>query len=97
MAEIFATLRLLIGGGFVLLIVFLVLLASPASRLRDVVMPFVKFGIAILAIFYICSPVDFAPELLLGPAGMLDDAVALAVAIGSARSGVRSLKHLTWE
>jgi uncharacterized membrane protein YkvA (DUF1232 family) len=83
MTGIFDTLRLLIVCGSWLLIAFLVLLAMPQSRLREVVMPFVGWGVSALSVAYILMPVDVMPEAFFGPAGLIDDAVALAVAIGS--------------
>lgn len=38
--------------------------------------------VTVLAIIYIVSPVDFLPELVLGPIGLADDAVAILIAIG---------------
>jgi len=39
--------------------------------------------ITILAVVYILSPVDFLPEITLGPVGLADDAVAVLIAIGA--------------
>ena len=84
MSDLFATVRLvlMIGGGLVL--AFLILLSMPQSRLRQIVQPIVGFAISALSAAYILSPVDAIPELVLGPFGLADDAVALAVGVASA-------------
>jgi uncharacterized membrane protein YkvA (DUF1232 family) len=35
-----------------------------------------------LALLYVISPVDFLPEIFLGPIGLIDDAIALFMAFG---------------
>ena len=87
MSDLFSTLRLLIQAGVLLFVVFLVLLALPQSRLREIVMPFVGWGVAALSAAYIVLPIDIVPEAVLGPFGLIDDLLALGVAIGSATRG----------
>jgi len=36
--------------------------------------------IAMILMLYVLSPIDFVPELLLGPIGLIDDVVAVLVA-----------------
>jgi len=38
-----------------------------------------EWVILVIAVVYILSPVDVIPEVLLGPLGLTDDAVALAI------------------
>ena len=66
-------LLLLIPDG----VVFLVRL------LRDDRVPLAAKGIAFAAVGYILSPIDILPELLLGPLGLADDLLVLAVGISS--------------
>ena len=40
-----------------------------------------------MLILYIISPIDFIPEILLGPIGLIDDAGALFALLGLAVSG----------
>lgn len=94
MANMFEMLRLLIVIGGVLMLAFIVLLSMPQSRLREIVMPFVGWGVAALSVAYIFLPFDIMPEMLLGPAGLLDDAVALAVAFGSASAARNARKQI---
>ena len=37
----------------------------------------------IFAIIYLVSPVDFLPEMVVGPIGLADDAVAILIAVGA--------------
>ncbi len=39
------------------------------------------FLIIVILLIYILSPIDIAPELALGPAGFIDDAIALVAGI----------------
>ena len=92
MTEIFSTIRLMamLGGG--LLLALLILLSLPQSRLKEIVQPFVSWAIAVFCIAYIASPLDFMPEIILGPGGVFDDLAALVVAITSARSAMNAGK-----
>lgn len=93
MSEIFSTIRLMVivAGG--LFFAFLVLLGLPESRLREIVMPFVGWGVAALSVAYIVSPIDGIPDIV-PVIGWADDLVALAVAVGSAMSASASWKRL---
>jgi uncharacterized membrane protein YkvA (DUF1232 family) len=93
MTELFSTIRLLIGGVCLLLTVFLVLLALPKSKLRDLVMPFVGWGVAALSAMWIVSPLDPMPDVI-PVLGFADDLVMLAIAIGSAMSASSAWKRL---
>jgi uncharacterized membrane protein YkvA (DUF1232 family) len=70
--------------GTALVTVFVVLLALPQSKLREVLMPIVGWAVAIFCGFYCVSPVDVVPEALLGPFGLVDDLGALALGISAA-------------
>jgi uncharacterized membrane protein YkvA (DUF1232 family) len=85
------TLEVLIHWGGILALAFLVLLAMPQSRLREIVLPFVGWAVAALSVAYIISPIDVVPDFLVG-IGWVDDLVALAVAIGSAVTAINAGK-----
>ena len=61
MLELF---RLIVIGGFLTVITFMVLLALPQCRLREILMPFVAWGFVALCGAYALSPVDILPEAL---------------------------------
>lgn len=46
-----------------------------------------------VCVLYIVSPIDFAPELVLGPLGVGDDLIAVVSAIGLYAAGVRGKRH----
>ena len=75
----FELLNTLVTMGTLVVITFLVLLALPQCRLREIVMPFVKIGIVALCGAYVLSPIDIMPEIVMGPFGCVDD---LAAAVG---------------
>jgi uncharacterized membrane protein YkvA (DUF1232 family) len=85
------TLNLLIQWGGILALSFLVLLAMPQSRLREIVLPFVGWAVAALSALYIVSPIDVVPDVFVG-IGWVDDLVALAIAIGSAMAAINAGK-----
>lgn len=64
---------------------FMVVLAMPQSRMRDVMK---KVLFAMACVVYILSPIDFMPEALLGPFGLIDDAGALVAGVASLRSAI---------
>ena len=82
----------LVTCGTCLLAAFLVLLAMPQSRLRDIVMPFVGWGVAALSAAYVVMPIDFVPEAFLGPFGLIDDLVVLGIGVASAITASQSGK-----
>lgn len=69
--------------GTLLMLAFMVLLAMPQSRLREIVLPFVGWAVAALSAAYVLSPIDVMPEAILGPFGAADDVIALALGIAS--------------
>jgi uncharacterized membrane protein YkvA (DUF1232 family) len=83
MSGFLATIQLMMILAAVLFLAFVILLAIPQSRLRDIVLPFVAWSIAALSAAYVISPIDMLPEALLGPFGCVDDVFALITAIGS--------------
>lgn len=84
-------LSLAIGGIVVLAFTFLVLLSLPQSKLRDVLLPIVKWAFAILCGIYVISPMDLAPEIALGPLGVFDDLAAVVAGIMAARSAMKPI------
>jgi uncharacterized membrane protein YkvA (DUF1232 family) len=81
-------LLVLVGGGLAL--AFMVLLALPQCKLRDMLMPFVVWGFVVLCAAYAISPVDVLPEIALGPFGLVDDTGALVAGIWAARSAMKA-------
>lgn len=54
-----------------------------------------RFGLILAAIVYTVSPVDFIPELLLGPLGLLDDTVMVAWIAGAVLDETE--RFIVWE
>ena len=85
-------LRLLVIMGGLIIITFMVLLALPACKLRDMLMPFVAWGFVAMCAAYCISPVDALPEIVLGPFGCVDDFMALAAGVGTAWATINARK-----
>jgi len=53
----------------------------------------IKYGIILLALFYIIFPIDILPEALLGPLGYIDDLVAaiLIIIVGLGEEDIEKL------
>ena len=83
---------LLLLCGTVLGIVFVILLALPQSKLRDVLMPIVGWTMALFCGAYCLSPFDICPEAFLGPFGLVDDVGALVTGIAAARTAMAASK-----
>lgn len=79
----FETIRMIVVCGSLLLAVFLVLLALPRSKMREVVMPVVGWAVAALSAIYVISPLDIVPDVI-PIAGWLDDGGAIVTGIAGA-------------
>lgn len=79
----FETIRMIVVCGSLLLAVFLVLLALPQSKMREVVMPVVGWAVAALSAIYVISPLDIVPDVI-PIAGWLDDGGAIVTGIAGA-------------
>lgn len=90
MLELF---RLIVVGGFLITMTFLILLALPQCRLREILMPFVAWGFVALCAAYAISPVDILPEIVLGPFGLVDDLGAVVAGVGTAISTIQAQKR----
>lgn len=86
-------LRLLVIVGGLVIVTFMILLALPQCRLRDMLMPFVAWGFVALCGAYAISPVDALPEILLGPFGLVDDLAAVVLGVGTAVSTIQNRKR----
>jgi hypothetical protein len=89
-SEIMEFFKLVMIGGFVLCIVFMVLVALPRSPFRDFVMQGLLWSIVLLSGFLVLSPADFIPllpfdDLIAGGTGLSAAAVAMAQKIRHAR------------
>ncbi len=88
----FELLRLMVITGSAIIICFMVLLALPQCKLRDMLMPFVAWGFVALCAAYVISPVDAFPEVLFGPLGLFDDLGAVVMGVGTAVATVNAGK-----
>lgn len=86
-------LRLLVIVGGLIVMTFMVLLALPQCRLREMLTPFLAWGFVALCGLYAISPVDVLPEILLGPFGLVDDLGAVVLGVGTAISTVQAQKR----
>jgi uncharacterized membrane protein YkvA (DUF1232 family) len=86
-------LRLLVIVGGVVLVTFMILLALPQCKLRDMLMPFVAWGFVALCAAYAISPVDILPEVVMGPFGLFDDAGAVVAGVATAVATIRAKKQ----
>lgn len=66
-------------------IAFMIVLSLPQSRMRDVMK---KVLTALVCMVYIVSPIDFMPEVVLGPLGVVDDCGALIAGIVSLKQAI---------
>lgn len=86
-------LSLLVIGGFLTAITFMILLALPQCRLREMLSPFLAWVFVALCAAYALSPVDVLPEILLGPFGLVDDLGAVVLGVGTAVSTIQAQKR----
>ena len=87
MTEMFSTIRLMAVLGGVLVLALLILLSLPQSRLTGIIQPILGWGIAVLSVGLILSPIDPIPDVI-PIVGWCDDLVALVVAIASAKAAM---------
>ena len=88
----FELLRMMVMMGGVIVITFMVLLALPQCKLREMLMPFVAWGFVALCAAYAISPIDVFPEILLGPFGLVDDFAAVVMGVGTAAATINARK-----
>ena len=86
----FETIKVMMLCGMAVVIAFLILLAMPKSELRKVLMPIVGWAMAIFCGIYAISPVDIAPEAVLGPFGLIDDIGAVVMGVTAAKAAMRA-------
>jgi uncharacterized membrane protein YkvA (DUF1232 family) len=86
-------LRLMVIMGGVIVITFMILLALPQCKLRNMLMPFVAWGFVALCAAYTISPVDILPEVVMGPFGLFDDAGAVVAGVATAVATIRARKQ----
>jgi uncharacterized membrane protein YkvA (DUF1232 family) len=86
----FELLRLMVIMGGVIVITFMILLALPQCKLREMLMPFVAWGFVALCAAYAISPIDAFPEMLLGPFGLVDDFAAVVMGVGTAAATINA-------
>ncbi len=92
------TIRTIIICGTLLLGGFMVLVAMPQSRMREVLMPIVGWAVAALSAVYVVSPIDVLPDFI-PIAGWLDDGGAIVTGITGAvmalKAQAESKKRIT--
>lgn len=77
----------------VIIVVFIILLAMPSSKLRGIVLQIVGIinsTVALISVLYIISPADLIPDII-PLLGQIDDAVALINAIFAGIIGVSTI------
>jgi uncharacterized membrane protein YkvA (DUF1232 family) len=72
--------------GAILIVLVLILLAIPGSRLRNVFSA-IYFVVAALLGVYVVSPIDLIPDFI-PLLGLSDDAVASVIAVANAVAGI---------
>ena len=82
----FSLIKFFFGCGTLLVIVMIVLAHMPKSPLRTLLVQICGWGGAVLCGVYAAAPVDCLPEIVLGPAGLIDDLVAVILGFMSARA-----------
>lgn len=78
------TIRVLIYVGGVLMLGYLLCLSLPQSKLREVLMPVIGFGLALFLGAYALSHVTNGTQAFLGPFRRLDDTQAVLLFMASA-------------
>lgn len=86
-------LELMVIAGTLIVTTFLVLLALPQCKLRQLLMPFVAWGFVVLCALYVVSPVDALPEIVLGPLGAVDDLAAVVAGVGTAMATIKAQRQ----
>lgn len=94
MSAIVDVIKLLIVCGTLLGLAFTALLAMPKSQLRSILLQLVGWATVVFCILWGLSPADILPEALLGPVGLIDDVVAVAMAIGAGRVALQAGRDL---
>jgi uncharacterized membrane protein YkvA (DUF1232 family) len=85
------TIRTLIFAGCLVVVVFIVAVSLPQSKLRDFLMPIVGWCFALFCGAYVLMPIDAVPDYL-PVAGWVDDIGTAVAGIASARAAMRSGK-----
>ncbi len=90
MSSIMDLLNTMIMCMTLLVIAFMVVLALPQSKMREVV----KNGLlAVGCVIYVLSPIDFIPEIALGPLGAIDDVGAVVVGVVAAKKALKEVRE----
>jgi uncharacterized membrane protein YkvA (DUF1232 family) len=90
MDSLFSTIRFLFGCGTILVLALIALAHLPKSPLRSLLVQICGWAAAVICGAYVINPVDVAPEMILGPFGLVDDIIAVIVAWISARAAIRA-------
>lgn len=86
------TIRMIIICGTLLVGGFMVLVAMPQSKMREILMPIVGWAVAALSAVYVVSPLDIVPDFI-PIAGWLDDGGAIVTGIAGAVMAMKAQKE----
>lgn len=92
MDAFFSFLKVFFIGLFVLIIVFLILMALPKSKLRGVVLEIFGWGTTAASTASVVSPIDLMPDFI-PVLGQLDDVGMIVLALCSAFFAYRMRKQ----
>lgn len=85
-------LELFLTCGTVLGLAFIIALSLPQSRFQMFVLEILYWLGSVAAAVYCVSPVDFLPEIVLGPFGAIDDIGVLVGGVWSCLNAVQTRK-----
>jgi uncharacterized membrane protein YkvA (DUF1232 family) len=77
MEAFFQMISTFVTCGTIFMILFVISLSLPKSRLRTVLSECLGYAMMAFCAFYCVSPVDVLPEAVLGPFGYIDDVGAV--------------------
>ena len=85
-------LEVMVVAFTLVVITFLVLLALPNCKIRQLLMHFVAWLFVVACALYVVSPLDLMPEIL-GPFGVVDDFAAVVAGVSTAMVTMRAQRQ----
>jgi len=92
MQAFFLFLEVFAGCGTLLGLAFIIALSLPQSRMQMFLLEFLYWLGGLASCIYFASPVDFIPEIALGPIGVIDDVVVLLIGAWSCLNAIQTRK-----